>query len=72
MHAELEAASEAFEGIRNQLAIVTTVFAAHPLVREACVKLLAQVLTVFGAIMKLRRKGRFRRVVSLSLSRGRS
>ncbi|KAL1742741.1 hypothetical protein HDZ31DRAFT_65691 [Schizophyllum fasciatum] len=57
---EFEAVSEAFDGIHSHLQVVEYVADAHPLLREASVKLLVQILVVLGVISKMRKEGRLR------------
>ena len=65
---ELDQVGDAFDEIKTHLVVVDAVAArAGNLLRSASVRLLVQLITVLGVIVKTRRSGRLRELCPLCL-----
>ncbi|KAL1676548.1 hypothetical protein EV122DRAFT_280001 [Schizophyllum commune] len=60
VHEEFEAVCKAFTEIRTRILIIDLVATSHRILRDESVKILVQIIVIFGEIEKMRNAGRLR------------
>ena len=61
VHDEFEAVCKAFTEIRTRILIIDLVATSHRILRDESVKILVQIIVIFGEIEKMRNAGRLRK-----------